>query len=251
MGKFVVNIDDVSGEMPVGLGGYVSPKKPSRWKKVVAGLAIAAALILLIVGVGSYLYWRSFKSTPQYSLALIVDAGRRSDQTALNELVDIDAVVDDFLPQITNKAVELYGRGLPPQVIGRVAQIAAPVLPAVKDRAREELPGAIRQKTERFGNVPFAAMVLGAERYLDIKVDGETATVRSKLPEHNFEVRMSRIGDRWKIVGLTDEPLATKIAQKIGQEIIGIAANGPNSGKSRIGLKNINELLKQAEEIFK
>ncbi len=247
MGKFVTNIDD----RQIGLGGYAEPKKLSLRKKILVVSAMAVIAVLLIGGIGSYFYWQSMKSTPQYSLALIVDVAKRNDQAALNDLVDIDAVVDDFLPQITGKAVELYGRGLPPQIIQRVAKIAAPVLPAVKDRAKEELPAAIRQKTRRFDDVPFAAMVLGAEQYLDIDINGEIATVRSKLAEHSFEVKMERNGNRWKIAALKDEPLATKIAQKIGQEIIGIAANGANSGKSRLGLKNVNELLKEAEEIFR
>ena len=38
----------------------------------------------------------------------------------MGNLVDIDAVVDDFLPQITGKAIELYGRNLPPDTFQRV-----------------------------------------------------------------------------------------------------------------------------------
>ncbi|MBC7901300.1 MAG: hypothetical protein H7070_14745, partial [Saprospiraceae bacterium] len=170
----------------------------------------------------------------------------------IDELVDSDAVVDDFLPQITAKAVELYGRGQPPQVIARIAQIAAPVLPAVKDRARGELPRAIRQKTEKFSNVPFAGMVIGADRYLDITLEGDSALIRSKVAEHSFEVTMRKIGQKWKITGLRDEKLATNIAQKIGQEIIGIAAKGGSqSSADRLGIKNVNELLRQTEDIFK
>jgi hypothetical protein len=252
MGKFVVNIDEDLNDLPVGLGGYTElPKKKSRWKKIVLGVLATIVSFAIVASIGFFFYWQSLKLTPQYSLALIVDAAKRNDQAALNELVDIDVVVDDFLPQITEKAVELYGRGVSPDIIQRVSRVAAPVMPAVKDRAREELPGAIRQKTEKFGNVPFGAMVFGAEQYLDIKVEGENATVTSKLPEHNFEVRMKRSGDKWKIVGVTDKDLATRIAQRVGQEIIGIATNGPKPGQSKIGLKNINDLLKEAEEIFK
>ncbi|MEQ1763353.1 MAG: hypothetical protein ABL984_09445, partial [Pyrinomonadaceae bacterium] len=135
--------------------------------------------------------------------------------------------------------------------IQRVARVAAPVMPAVKDRAREELPGAIRQKTAEFGYVPFEAMVLGAEQYLDIKVDGDSATVKSLVPEQDLEVRMKRDGGEWKIVAVKDDKLATNIAQRVGQEIIAIAANGPNSGRSRLGVKNINDLLNEAEKIFR
>lgn len=246
-GKFAASAD----RLEVGLGGYVQPVKRSRAKTYAIWAASVLAAVAVVSAIGFYFYWQSMKRTPQYSLALIVDAAKSDNQREVNELVDIDSVVDDFLPQVTDKAVELYGRGMPPDVIQRVARVAAPVLPAVKDRARAELPNAIRQKTEQFGNVPFAAMVLGADQYLDIKTTGDDATIRSKVPERDFEVRMKRAGDRWKIVGVKDQKLATTIAQRVGQDILAIATNGNSSAKTRLGVKNINELLNEAEKIFK
>ena len=240
-----------TGDVTVGLGGYTEPAVRSRTKTVLLWTAGVLASLALVAAIGFYFYWQSMKSTPQYSLASIVDAAKRDDQAALNELVDIDAVVDDFLPQITGKAVELYGRGMSPDIIQRVAKVAEPVMPAVKERARAELPEAIRQKTSDFGSVPFAAMVLGADRYLDIRMNGGNAVVRSTLPEHGFEVRMKREGSRWKIVGFTDPKLATRIAQRIGQDIIAIASNRSTSAQTRLGVKNINELVNEAENIFK
>ncbi|MGD9564253.1 MAG: hypothetical protein AB7F88_18935 [Pyrinomonadaceae bacterium] len=252
MGKYVVEID----KQPFSIDGSragpdAAPKRRNVLKTVAITVLITVLTVAAAAGIGFYFYWRHLRTTPQYSLALIVDAAKRDDTATVGELVDIDAVVDDFLPQITGKAIELYGRNLPPDMLRRVAHIAAPVMPAVKDRARDELPGAIRKKTATFGDVPFAAMVVGADSYLDIRIDGETAIVRSKVPEHNFEVRMARNGDRWKIAGVRDEELATRIAQRIGQEIVAIAINGERSKESRLGVKNINELLRQAEEIFK
>ena len=241
----------ISKEMPVALSGYTAPVRRSRFKKILTILLASVVGVALLGSLGFYIYWQSLKSSPQYSLALIVDAAKRNDQATINHLVDIDAVVDDFLPQITEKAVDIYGRGMPPSIVQQVARVAAPVMPAVKDRARDELPGAIKQKTTEFGWVPFEAMVLGAERYLDITVDGDDATVKSLVPEQEFEVRMKRDGDLWKIVAVKDDKLATTIAQRVGQEIIAIATNGTNSGRSRLGVKNINELLNEAEKIFR
>lgn len=238
-------------ETPVVLGGYTQPPRRSRLKTALVALFATLAIVAAMAGAGFYIYWQSLKTTPQYSLALIVDAAKQNDQATVNRLVDIDSVVDDFLPQITNKAVELYGRGMPKDIIQRVARVAAPVLPAIKDRARDELPAAIKQKTAEFGYVPFEAMVLGAEQYLDITVDGNDARLKSLVPEQEFEVNMRRDGDRWKIVAVKDDKLATAIAQRVGQEIIAIAANGPNSRRSRLGVKNINELLTEAEKVFR
>jgi light-regulated signal transduction histidine kinase (bacteriophytochrome) len=120
-------------------------------------------------------------------------------------LIDTDEVVDDFMPQITGKAVELYCRSLPPQTLAKVEKFAVPFMPAVKDKARAELPGVIREKTDKFAQVPFAAIVLGANRYLDIAQNGETAIVKSKIADRPLEVKMRRNGDKWQIIGVKDD----------------------------------------------
>jgi hypothetical protein len=224
----------------------------SRSRKFI--VTIVGILLSLVAAafVGGYFYWQSFVDSPQYSLAVLVDAARRDDQAMVDQIVAIDLIVDDFMPQITGKAVELYGRGLPPQTIARVARVATPVIPALKQRARAQLPNLIRKKTARFQSVPFAALVLGAERYLDIRPDGDTAIIRSRLPEHAFEVRMQRNGSGWRIIGISDEGLATEIAQKVGQEILAVASNGgADSAGARLGIRNLSKLMEQAEEIFR
>ena len=233
-------------------GFVVERTRASRSRKVVVSIA---AVLLLLVGagvLGGYLYWRSFENTPQYSLAMLVDAARRHDQAGVDNVIAVDSIVDEFMPQITDKAVELYGRGLSPQTIARVEKVATPVMPALKQRARAQLPNLIRKKTERFESVPFAAMVVGADQYLDIRQDGDTALVRSRLPEHSFEVRMQRNGTGWKIVGVRDEALATEIAQKVGQEIIAVATSGgAEKAGDKLGIKNLQTILAEAEEIFR
>ena len=64
---------------------------------------------------------------------------------------------------------------------------------------------------------------------------------------------MHRNGDnKWKVVGVRDEQLATNIARKIGQDIIAIAKHRDNKAAGeKLGVRNLTELLQQAEEIFK
>lgn len=221
-------------------------------KRTFTIVGITVGCTLLVVAGALLIYYQTLKSTPQYSIALLVDAAKRDDRATVNQLINVDAVVDDFVPQITSKAVELYGRGQPPEVIRRVARLALPLLPAVKERARAELPRVIRERTARFDSVPFAAMVVGADRYLDIRVDGDVATVRSKLPDHHLEMKMQRGGDhRWQIVGVRDEQVATAVARKIGQEIMAVAAGGGKNAADQYGIGNLAELLRQAEELVR
>jgi hypothetical protein len=233
-----------------GLLGLAKEAPSGRRRTIGVVVAILAALIMAAF-VAGYLYWKSFEDTPQYSLAMLVDAARRGDQAGVDKYVDTSAVVDDFVPQIASKAAELYGRGIPPQVIDRLKVVARPILPAVKERARAELPRVIRERTDKFESVPFAGLVVGADRYLDVAVEGDTALVRSKLPEHSFEVKMRRTGREWQIVGVRDETLATDIARKVGQEMIAIATDGVGSRQQRLGAGNLAEMLRQAEEALR
>jgi hypothetical protein len=220
-------------------------------KRLVVITSSVVLSMLLIAGLVGFIYYRSLIGTPQYSIALLVDAAKRDDKAEIDSLVDIDAVVDDFLPQITGKAVELYGRRLSQDVINKMAVIATPILPAVKQRARAELPRVIRDRSEEFGYVPFFGMVMGAQRYLDINVSGDIAIVRSKVKDHPLEMKMQRQGDKWRIVGVKDEQLATDIARKIGQEIIAVAKNGDNATAEKFGIGNLSDLLRQAEGLVK
>lgn len=253
MSNFRVQLDNppaaATSSPKISLEPFSNAERRSK-RLFLIGFASVAGIILTAIG-GAFLYYQSLKDTPQYSLALLVDAAKRDDDRMIDQLVDTGAVVDDFMPQITAKAIELYGRGQPPQVIERAQRLAIPLMPAVKQRARAELPRVIRDRTARLGYVPFFAMVLGADRYLDISIAGDVADVRSKLPEHPMEFKMRRTGDRWQIVGVRDEQLAMSIASKIGQEIMAIAANGGRNAADRLGIGNLSELIRQAEELVR
>ncbi len=229
---------------------YEVHKARSKKPFVIAGVVFLAIVAAAVIA--GMLYYEGLRETPQYSLALLVDAAKRDDTAQIDALIDIDGVVDDFVPQITDKAIDMYGRGQPTHVLTRVEEIAKPLLPAVKDRARAELPRVIRDRTEQLGYVPFSAMVLGADRYLSISITGDSAIVTSKVPEHQLEVKMRRTGSRWQIVGVSDEHLATDIARKIGQEIISIATDGKAHTADKYGgIGNLADLLKQAEELVR
>lgn len=196
----------------------------------------------IVLGAAGFLYWQSLKDEPQYALASIVDAARRNDDVALNELVDSDAVVDSLVPQITVKAVEIYGRGLAPGLISKIAVAASPLIPGLKELARAELPKLIRRETERIGDVAFPMIVLGGPRYIDIRVDGDKAFVKTKDPEHPTEIIMTRREGKWRVTAVRDERIAADIAQRAGQEIIGLV-DGSGSKNA-----NFDRLLKQIEK---
>ncbi len=250
--KKEVQTDDTSTPQ---FGDYQKPQKPSIFFKVLKVLSILLVVLIVISLISGFFYWRYLKTTPQYSLALIVDAARRDDQKTIDNLINLDEIVDDFLPQVVNKAVELYGRGVAPDIIKKVAKVAAPILPVVKQRAKAELPEVLREKTKPFEKIPFWVIPIGASRYLEIKQNGDEAIVKSKIKERPLELKMKRKGDRWQVVAIKDEQTAQKIARKIGQEVLSLAKSKnegtiDNIGR-QLGIDNAKDLLKKAEDIFK
>lgn len=220
--------------------------------KIARTIFIVLVLGLLAVSAAGCLYWRSLRTTPQYSLALLVDAARRNDTREIDGLVDVDKVVDDFLPQILDSAVEIYGRGLPQQTINGLTVVAQPLMPALKEKARSDLPGVIRERTSKFDYVPFAAIVMGAGQYLDVTVEGDVARVKSRVEDRPLELRMKRLGDHWVVVGVRDQELSDKIARTVGQQIIAIASGSKVGDTSRnLGVRDLQDVLKQAEELLR
>ena len=261
MSHFVVNLNEPPGDrgtenqgikQPFGAGEAPRPKKRGGCLRLFKIGALALVVLALLGALGGYLYWQHLKTQPQYSLALLVEASRAGDQKTIDELVDTAAVVDSFIPQITDKAVELYGRNLPPAALARVSQAVAPLLPAIKRRAREEVPRVIDEKTSRFANVPGWAIALGAGRFMDVRIEGDQATVTSRIPERQFELAMRRNGDKWRVVGIKDEALARRIAQTVGQELISVTTrDGLKKAGERLGVPDLQNIQKKIDDIFK
>ena len=256
MSKIIVDLEDrKSVTNAPNFGEYQEPQTPSMIGKVLKVIAGIVVIALIAGAIGGFFYWRHLKTTPQYSLALLVEAARNDNQKAIDEVVDVDAIVDDFVPQVVDKAVELYARGVAPDVVKKALALTAPVLPVVKQRAKAELPGLIREKTKKFEDIPFWAIAIGASQYLEITEIGDKAVIKSKLANRPLEVEMKRNGDKWQVVKLKDEKLARKLADKIGQEIIGLANKKGNKqieklGKD-LGIGNVKDLIKKAQDIFK
>lgn len=255
MSQFTIDLDEPDDEvttvetsLPESVSEPVPVKRRGSWLKRIG----VALLILAVVGAaGGFFYWQRLKSTPQYSLALLVDAARRDDQEQMDRLVDTDSVVDSFLPQVIGKAVELYGKNTPPQAVNALTAMADKFKPAIKRRAREEVPRVIREKTDKFERVPYWAIAIGAGWFLDIRIEGENATVTSKIENRPFELTLKRNGDVWRVVGIKDEVVAKRIAEAIGQEMIRLASqDGITKAAEKLGLGNVDEIRKKIEGLI-
>jgi len=223
------------------------PRKKVFFKKFL----IFLFLIFLTASVGVYFYWQSVKRKPQYSLALLVDAARRDDSEKLRQLIDVDAVVDNFVSQFTDKAIELYGKNIAPEKIKRVATVISPILPAVKQKVRAEMPRIIREKTKPFEQIPWWAIAIGVGGVLETRIETDTAYIKSNDASRKIELTMKREGDLWRIVAIKDEHLARQMAEEIGQEVFSsISKEGLRKTGEKLGISGLEDLIKKLEGVF-
>jgi hypothetical protein len=194
-------------------------KPRSRVKKV---LGVLLALILLgavALGAGGFWYWRNLQSKPVYTLALLADAAQRGDTATFNQLVDVDKVTDNFVPQVTEKVNAQYGGVLTGPLKIIVDKLIPQFLPGVKAQVREQLNQKVKEAGADAKDYPFALLALGLNWKTSVTENGDTAQASLTIKDRPVELTLQKTGETWKVVGAKDDALADKIAQQVIKKI--------------------------------
>ena len=196
------------------------PPRGSRGSKVLGMVAIVLAVLVLGAIVGGYLWWRNYRTKPAYSLALLVDAAQRNDAKVIDEIIDTDKIVENFIPQVTEKALGRYAAALTAPLSKQVETLVPKLLPDIKDKVREEVTNRVKEIGKRAEGKPFVLIALGVPYYVGIKEEGETARASATLEGRPVELTMQRSGsERWKVVAVNDEELATRMVDNIAKNL--------------------------------
>jgi hypothetical protein len=186
-----------------------------RWLWLIPG-----ALLLAVVVV-CFAWWQYFKTTPAYSLAILVDAAQRNDQAAFDRVVDLDQVIDTFIAQAGPGST----MGLTPESVTPVRmqlQSLAPETSAgVKQVVKEEIRTRINELAASSGARPFLVTAVAMPFVAEINQTGGTAQIRIH-DNDQVELRMERHdGSDWKVISLRDQALATRVVQGIVKNLPG------------------------------
>lgn len=208
--------------------------KRRRWPIV---LMILGGIVLALV-VGGYIYWQRYKTKPAYSLALLVDASRRGDAAAFDEVVDANRVAESFAPQVIDEATARLGTALTPVMRQRIAALVPTLLPSVMDNVRTEVMTHIKEVAMRAEGKPFFLVALYIPYLVDIKQEGDTANVSAKSGERTIELTMQRSNEvRWKVVSVKDAVLARRLVDALAKDL-------PTIGTD-LGKEILNEVEKR------
>ena len=234
--RIVVNVEPSPSEDRSGAANRPRGKLPARRtggrrRRALLVAAIPFVAILLLAFGAGYWWWQSFKSSPAYTLALVIDAAERDDREAFERLVDVEGVSRSVVPQVIERV-----RGgdnaldIAPQVRRQIAQNAQVWLPGVREQVRDVLMTETKGLGERGGarNYPFFVRAFALSRLGESKMQegtagrDSTASVTYQVNERPVEFGL-RGGDGgegqpdWKIVSLKSDDLATRVAEQVAK----------------------------------
>jgi hypothetical protein len=180
--------------------------------------------LLVGLAIGGFIWWRSYRTGPAYSLALLVDAAQRGDAGGIDEIVDTNKVVESFAPQVTEQATGRFGTALTPALRQQVEALVPRLMPRFQQRVHEEVINRVKEIGARAEGKPFFLIAVSIPYILDITEDGDTAKATGTQNEHTMELTMQRNGERWKIVGVKDEQLAKRLVDDIAKDLPALGA---------------------------
>ena len=197
-------------------------KKSWRASRVGRYLSLTALIVVgvvLVVLVAAYGWWRSFEKSPAYSLALLIDAAQRDDKQTVESLIDADQISQGFIPQVVDK---LAGAGSPltPQARAQLNTAMPQLIPRVRETMRDEIANGFKElRGGDTSSTPFIVKALGVRGLTDVREQGDTAAVAVKQEGRALDLTMKREGERWRVVNVKDDRLATDIATRLASSI--------------------------------
>jgi hypothetical protein len=196
-----------------------------RRRRLLSTGALVIIGVVLLASVFGYLWWRGFRQGPAYSLALLLDSARSEDLPAVEQFVDADQVAQGFVPQVIEKLTGAGAGALPPQVRGQVSAALPQLIPRVRGTMSQEVTSALKRfADDAAGSTPTPLVALGISRIAEIEQQDDSARVLLKREEKITELQMRRAGERWRIIAIKDDEMASTIAARLAASIPPAAA---------------------------
>lgn len=212
--RFVIDLNQ-------GGGTTTQPARLSRsrrWPKILLILGTVIVLVSALAVGGVYFWWQSYKTTPAYSLAVLLDASQQKDVSVVTEIIDTNQIIDNLAPRISEKTIARYGATLNSAKRKRVEAMVPALLPKVKESAGATLSKWVEELFDKSEPKPFVVLALGLPYLVNITPDGDTAKVTAPVADRKVEFVMRRNGERWKIVGINDDAVVDQIVDNLISE---------------------------------
>lgn len=208
--------------------------------KILAILGISAVLVLLLIAGGMFFWWQHYKSTPAYTLALLVDAAQRNDTASVQSIVDTDTIVKNLASEVTDKAASRYGLALGGGAREQIEKMTPTLLPRIKESVNAAIMTRVKEISEKADHKPFILVALGLPYVVNVVVDGDKAT--ATVSNQPVELDLMRAETGWKIVGYHDDELVQRAIDEIIKDLPAVGAGGERKPTESRKLKGLPAL---------
>ena len=192
---------------------------------------------LLIIGFAAFFFWwQHYKTTPAYSLALLVDAAQRNDAAAFDRIIDMEKVIDNFVPQLAEIATGGLASDLATSLRTQLESLAPGVMASVKELVRDEIRKRVNELAGASSTRPFVVTALAISFKTDISEKDDTAKATINTKDHHVDLLMERReGGGWKVVSLRDDALAARIVTDIVKDLPGSGSQLDREMRKQLG----------------
>lgn len=200
-------------------------RRKGRLSRVLLILFLVTAGIATVVSAVAFFWWQHYKTTPAYSLALLIDAAQREDAGTMEQLINTDKLATNLSSELSQKAASRYGMALEVAARQQVETLVPALLPRVKQTISDEVVNSLREVSPQTQKRPFIIKAIALPYALSITTQNDRAQVT--IPKRETELTLERNGQRWQVVGIKDEALVQRLVDQLTADLPPIA---PPSG---------------------
>jgi hypothetical protein len=222
-------------------------KGPARQRSILGKIVLVAfalvVIVVLLAAGGGFFWWQHYKTTPAYSLAVLVDAAQRNDMATVQSIIDTDQVVQNFAGEVTEKAASRYGGALGNGAREQIQALTPALLPRIKESVSTALAERVKEISSKADHKPFILVALGLPYLVDVAVTGDSAKATTLVENQTVELQMSRADERWKIVAYRDEALVQRAIDQVIKDLpaVGVSGDKKPAPRQLKGLPRLRE----------
>ena len=158
------------------------------------------AVLLLL---GGLLAWRSYTTSPGYSLGQLAVAVERNDWDGVQKYVDLDSLIGQIIDVAVSKTIETDTSGFGALAAGLAQSMKPTLIQQAKDSWRKSVESGSSSSGGTSGNF---RPVFAAKRVKSVTRIGDEALVTVEVPSsgttYDVRLRMKRVDNFWRVTSI-------------------------------------------------